>query len=48
VGRPAIVEYLLEQGADPHSKDSRDRTALDMAIKRDHSAVVRILQPVTG
>ena len=48
VGRPAIVEVLLEQGADPTVRDKKDRTALEIAIQREHKSVVKILKRATG
>ena len=44
VGHAGQVEMLLTHGADPHAKDFKQRTALDMATKRDHRLIVQLLE----
>lgn len=39
----AIVKLLLTQGADPGGKDDYDETARDLAAKRGHTDVARLL-----
>lgn len=46
-GRVEIVKQLLDKGADPNLKDSKDRTALQVAIDKKHEKVVEILKPLT-
>ena len=43
-GHAEIVRELLAFGADIDSKDSRDRTALDLAVNNKHPEIQAILQ----
>jgi hypothetical protein len=43
LGKPDIVKYLLEQGADPLKLDSRGKTPRFWAEKNNHSQVASIL-----
>jgi ankyrin repeat protein len=43
-GQVAMVNYLLEQGADKNAKDNRGQTALDLAREAKQDAVVPLLQ----
>jgi hypothetical protein len=42
-GHEAIVQLLLEKGAELESKDSGGRTPLSWAARKGHEAVVRLL-----
>jgi ankyrin repeat protein len=42
-GHQAVLEKLLEQGADCESKDNEDRTPLAFAAQNGHEAVVKLL-----
>ncbi|RYP49226.1 hypothetical protein DL769_011102 [Monosporascus sp. CRB-8-3] len=42
-GHEAVVQQLLETGADVHAKDKDGRTALSYAAERGHEAVVQLL-----
>lgn len=44
LGRAAIVEDLLEAGADPAARDGEGRTALAWARERDQTAVIAVLE----
>ena len=44
LGRTDIVEKLLAKGADPTVINIKDKTALDLAKKRDHKQVVALLE----
>lgn len=46
-GVPRTVKYLLDRGADPHSKDEIGRSCLDVAKAgeyREHEEVVKLLE----
>jgi ankyrin repeat protein len=43
-GQVAMVNYLLEQGADKNAKDNRGQTALDLALEAKQEAVLPLLQ----
>jgi len=43
-GQVAMVNYLLEQGADKNAKDNRGQTALSLARDAKQQAVVALLQ----
>lgn len=43
-GHERIVQLLLEKGADINTKNSAGATALMLANKNGHTAVVRLLQ----
>ena len=43
LGRPEQLAALLKHGADVHAKDTKGRTALDMATKRDRPKCIKIL-----
>ena len=38
------VKVLLEKGADPNLKNDWDMTALDVALKKDHNEVAKLLR----
>ena len=42
--QPEVVLHLLEHGADPLLKDVKGNTALDHAIKEEHSVIEKILR----
>ena len=42
-GEPAVVKELLARGADTEAKDTKGRTALDIAQRRGHQEVVDLL-----
>ena len=42
-GHQAVVEWLLENGADPHAHTNEDAIALELACKRGHEGIVRAL-----
>ncbi|RYP81635.1 hypothetical protein DL770_005843 [Monosporascus sp. CRB-9-2] len=42
-GHEAVVQQLLETGADVHARDKDGRTALSCAAERGHEAVVQLL-----
>ena len=44
LGRVDIVKVLLEKGADPTVVNVKEMTALDLARKRDHQKVVKMLE----
>lgn len=48
LGRLDIVKLLLASGADPGVKNRYDKTALDLARKRGHQAVIEVLQAPSG
>ncbi len=41
---PAVIEMLLENGADVHARDDVGRTALDWALMQGETPVVRLLR----
>ena len=43
-GQLEVVKYLINKGADPKIKSSRDKTAYDLAIDGNHSDVSNYLQ----
>jgi len=43
-GQVAMVNYLLEQGADKNARDNRGQTALDLAREAKQEAVIPLLQ----
>jgi len=43
-GRAAVVSLLCSRGADVSARNDAGKTALDLAVERGHSEVVRILQ----
>jgi ankyrin repeat protein len=43
-GQVAMVNFLLEQGADKNAKDNRGQTALDLAREAKQDAVFPLLQ----
>ena len=42
-GNEAVVELLLEEGADPASKSTTGETPLDYARKLGHEGIVKLL-----
>lgn len=46
-GHAEVVRLLLSRGAKPGLEDARGKTALDVAERAGHAAVVEILRPVT-
>lgn len=42
-GHCEFVKWLLETGANPHQKDKNGNTALDLALKTNHEATIKIL-----
>ena len=46
-GHEAMVQQLLEKGADVNAKDRYDRTALHMAAEGGHEALVQLLTPLS-
>ena len=42
-GNAAVVESLLEHGADPHAVDAEDKTPLSRAAARNHAAIVDLI-----
>jgi hypothetical protein len=43
-GQVAMVNYLLQQGADKNAQDNRGQTAFDLAREAKQEAVLRLLQ----
>ena len=43
-GYTDIVKYLVEKGADVNAKNNKNKTALDYAIKREYTEVIKILR----
>lgn len=43
-GYEAVVQLLLEHGADVNLKDDDGQTALDSAIRKGHEPVIRLLK----
>ncbi len=43
-GQAEVVELLLSKGADPELRNSDGKTALDLAIKNRHEAIIKLLQ----
>lgn len=48
VGHRAIVELLLEMGADPAAKTSAGKTPADVARERGHAEIARLLEARVG
>lgn len=46
-GSTESVQMLLESGANPNLRDSKDRTALDLAFLGKHTDISGLLIPVT-
>jgi ankyrin repeat protein len=46
-GNEAVVQLLLEKGADPSKSDSGGRTPLSRAVEKGNEAVVRLLKPLS-
>ncbi|KAH7011804.1 ankyrin repeat-containing domain protein [Ilyonectria destructans] len=43
-GRVAVVQLLLEKGADIEAKDNHGQTPLSWAAENEHAAVIQLLQ----
>ncbi len=47
-GHIEIVKLLLDKGADPSTRDTSGKTALDYAIEKKNDAVVQLLAKIAG
>ena len=45
---PALVQSLLDKGANPHAKDFKGRTALSIAKEKGRTKVVALLEQLPG
>jgi ankyrin repeat protein len=46
-GQKEIAEVLLRYGADPSIRKEDGKTALDLAVEKEHTAVAKLLQKYT-
>ncbi|HEX4068765.1 MAG TPA: ankyrin repeat domain-containing protein, partial [Candidatus Babeliales bacterium] len=42
---PTLVKKAIQLGIDPNQQDKNSKTALDLAEEKDHTAIIKILQP---
>jgi ankyrin repeat protein len=42
-GATDTVKFLLDNGVDPNSRDEKDTTAIELAVRHEHTNIVRLL-----